>query len=139
MEQIPTVKEVDTQFAKSMTSDFEEGTWTFLMPEKFQVWAGYFAIVDKQVYDKMIQRLALCEGKEKEIAELKTELEDIKIVYSKLVKSASAQRISELEAENERLKGLIEKMFINEWRDSNRYSPNPLSEVLQQFKTENNL
>ena len=47
------MKEASTQIARSMSSDFEEGTWTFLMPEGFKVWAGQFAIVDKQVYEKM--------------------------------------------------------------------------------------
>ena len=47
------IKEVSTQIGTSMFSDFEENTWTFLMPDNFQVWAGQFAIVDKQVYDKM--------------------------------------------------------------------------------------
>lgn len=47
------MKEVNTQIATSMSSDFEEGTWTFLMPKGFQVWAGKFAIMDKQVYDKV--------------------------------------------------------------------------------------
>ena len=47
------IKEVSTQIATSMTADFDENTWTFLMPENYKVWAGQFAIVDKQVYDKM--------------------------------------------------------------------------------------
>jgi hypothetical protein len=47
------MKEVSTQIATSLSSDFEDATWTFLMPEGFKVWAGMFAIVDKQVYDKM--------------------------------------------------------------------------------------
>lgn len=51
------MKKVDTQFATSMTADFDESTWTFLMPDKSQVWAGQFAIVDRQVYDEMIERL----------------------------------------------------------------------------------
>ena len=51
------MKEVSTQIATSMSSDFEESTWTFLMPDGFKVWAGQFAIVDKQVYDKMLAAL----------------------------------------------------------------------------------
>ena len=47
------IKEVSTQIATSMTADFDENTWTFLMPENYKVWVGQFAIVDKQVYDKM--------------------------------------------------------------------------------------
>jgi hypothetical protein len=43
----------------------------------------------------------------------------------------------ELEKEVERLKGLIEKMYIDHWR--HRPSNKPLSETLLQFKTENNL
>ena len=47
------IKEVSTQIATSMTADFDENTWTFLMPENYKVWAGQFVIVDKLVYDKM--------------------------------------------------------------------------------------
>lgn len=47
------MKEVSTQIGVSATADFGENTWTFEMPENYQVWAGQFAIVDKQVYDKM--------------------------------------------------------------------------------------
>ena len=46
--------EVKTQFGTAMSADFEENTWTFLMPEKFEVRAGQFALVDRQLYDKMI-------------------------------------------------------------------------------------
>ena len=49
------MRKVKTQFGKSMEADFEKGTWTFVMPEKYEVWAGSFAIVDKQVYDEIIQ------------------------------------------------------------------------------------
>ena len=46
----------------------------------------------------------LCEGKEKEIAALQEEVaEDSSIIYNQVLQIAS------LEAENERLKGLIEK------------------------------
>lgn len=51
------MKEVNTQFGISHSADFEENTWTFLMPDKFNVWAGEFAIVYKQVYDKMLAAL----------------------------------------------------------------------------------
>ena len=47
------IKEVSTQIATSMTADFDENTWVFLMPDNYKVWAGQFAIVDKQIYDKM--------------------------------------------------------------------------------------
>lgn len=48
---------VNTQLATSKESDFEENTWTFLMPKGFQVWAGQFVIMDKPVYDKAISVL----------------------------------------------------------------------------------
>lgn len=51
------MKEVSAQIATSMSSDFEENTWTFLMPDGFQAWPGKFAIVDKPVYDKMLAAL----------------------------------------------------------------------------------
>jgi hypothetical protein len=47
-------KEVSTQFGTAYGADFEENTWTFLMPDNFKVWAGEFAIVDKTVYEKML-------------------------------------------------------------------------------------
>lgn len=47
------IKEVSTQIATSMGADFDENTWTFLMSENYKVWAGQFAIVDLQVYNKM--------------------------------------------------------------------------------------
>lgn len=48
------LKKVDTQFGTSARFDFDENTWTFLMPERFMAFSGEFAIVDKQVYDEMI-------------------------------------------------------------------------------------
>ena len=50
-------KEVATQFGAAITADFEENTWTFEMPNDFKVWPGEFAIVDKQVYDKILSAL----------------------------------------------------------------------------------
>ncbi len=41
-----------TQFA---TADFEEGTWTFKMDMPFKVYAGNFAIVDKDNYDELLR------------------------------------------------------------------------------------
>jgi hypothetical protein len=46
---------VSTQFGTAATADFEEMTWTFQMPENFKVWAGEFAIVDKKVYDQLLE------------------------------------------------------------------------------------
>jgi hypothetical protein len=72
-----------------------------------------------------------CEGKEKEIAELK-------LLGNDCVKTINEQtkRISELEAEKERLKGLI----IELWEA--QYPPENLKYVQdewQKFKTENNI
>ncbi len=53
------MNEVGTQIATSFSADFDENTWTFLMPENYKVWAGDFAIVDKQVYDKMLAALKM--------------------------------------------------------------------------------
>ena len=50
-------KEVATQFGTAYGADFEENTWTFLMPNDFKVWAGEFAIVDKTIYEKMLSVL----------------------------------------------------------------------------------
>lgn len=63
------MKEVDTQIARSLESDFENNTWTFLMPDGFQVWAGEFAIVDKQVYDKLIEKIELFEKRNYQLQE----------------------------------------------------------------------
>ena len=46
-----------TQFGTSFGADFEYSTWKFKMPKNFEIRAGEFAIVDKQVYDKMIELL----------------------------------------------------------------------------------
>ncbi len=73
----------------------------------------------------------LCEGKEKEIAELKG-LAAINDGFTKLIESQS-QRISELEAEKERLKGLIKDAFY--YKDD---SPGD-GWLFSKFKTENNL
>ena len=59
-----------TQFANSSSADFETNEWTFLMPEKYQIVAGEFALVDKELYDKLIQSITdlhtYCQGLEKE-------------------------------------------------------------------------
>lgn len=46
-----------TQIGTALTADFEEQTWTFEMPENYEVSAGYFAIVPKDKYDKLYQTL----------------------------------------------------------------------------------
>lgn len=48
-------KTIKTQFGISATADFEDLTWTFQMPEKYSVVAGDFAIVDKILYDQLMQ------------------------------------------------------------------------------------
>lgn len=48
-------KTIKTQFGISATADFEELTWTFQMPEKYSVVAGEFALVDKILYDQLMQ------------------------------------------------------------------------------------
>lgn len=52
---MPEKKTIHTQFGVSATSDFEENTWTFEMPEKYSVVAGEFALVDKILYDQLMQ------------------------------------------------------------------------------------
>ena len=42
-----------TQIGKSHSADFEDRTWTFLMPEGFHVAVGEFVIVDKPVWDEI--------------------------------------------------------------------------------------
>jgi hypothetical protein len=61
------MKPIKTQFGLSTNADFEENLWAFLMPEGFKVRAGEFAIVDKQLYDEMlnvIHRVGTTETKE---------------------------------------------------------------------------
>lgn len=48
-------KTIPTQFGQSATCDFEDLTWTFQMPETFRVVSGDFAIVDKILYDQLMQ------------------------------------------------------------------------------------
>jgi hypothetical protein len=50
-------KTIKTQFGISATADFEELTWTFQMPEKYSVVAGEFALVDKILYDQLMQSI----------------------------------------------------------------------------------
>ena len=52
-------KTIPTQFGISATADFEENTWTFEMPETYSVVAGEFAIVDKNLYDQLMQTAEL--------------------------------------------------------------------------------
>lgn len=61
----PLVKRnIPAQFGTSAEADFEQNTWTFEMPETFEVYAGEFAIVDKEQYltavnyhDRMVECL----------------------------------------------------------------------------------
>jgi hypothetical protein len=50
------------QFGTAVTADFEELTWTFEMPETFEVSAGEFAIVPKHKYDLLIYTLEAING-----------------------------------------------------------------------------
>jgi hypothetical protein len=52
-------KTIPTQFGVSATADFKENTWTFEMPEKYSVVAGEFAIIDKILYDQLIETVEL--------------------------------------------------------------------------------
>jgi len=50
------------QFGTALTADFEESTWTFEMPEDYEVSAGEFAIVPKEKYDLLIYTLEVIKG-----------------------------------------------------------------------------
>ncbi len=43
-----------TQFGSSLTSDFQENTWTFEMQNDFSITAGEFAIIPKEKFDKFL-------------------------------------------------------------------------------------
>lgn len=45
---------IETQIGIAHSADFQESTWTFLMPENYRVVSGQFAIVDRKVYDEMM-------------------------------------------------------------------------------------
>lgn len=45
---------LETQFGVSVTADFQDGTWTFEMPDGFKITAGEFAIVPKKKYDELM-------------------------------------------------------------------------------------
>jgi hypothetical protein len=62
---------VATQIGTSATADFEENTWTFEMPKTFKVRAGVFAIVDKPVYDELLEA---CKNALRDIQKLNKEL-----------------------------------------------------------------
>lgn len=44
-----------TQFGKSHSADFETNTWTFLMPDKYEVGAGEFVIKCKKDFDDLLK------------------------------------------------------------------------------------
>ena len=51
-------EEFPTQFGIAQTADFEERTWTFLMPEGFYVASGEFAIVPKSTWVQILKEFA---------------------------------------------------------------------------------
>ena len=51
----------DIQFGTSAEADFENNTWTFLMPPNYKVWAGEFAIVDKPILTEMVELIRFIE------------------------------------------------------------------------------
>ena len=56
------MKTVATQFGISFNADFEENLWAFLMKDKYIVRAGEFAIVDKPVYDSLINAVIVLQS-----------------------------------------------------------------------------
>lgn len=48
------IRKIKTQKGIAHSADFEENTWTFLMPEGYEVASGEFMIVDKAVYDELV-------------------------------------------------------------------------------------
>lgn len=51
------INRLSTQFGTALIADFEECTWTFEMPESYEVSAGEFAIIPKEKYNKLYQTL----------------------------------------------------------------------------------
>jgi len=43
-----------TQIGESLTCDFEENTWTFEMEDNFEVTAGEFMIIPKELFKQQI-------------------------------------------------------------------------------------
>ena len=52
------MSKLKTQFADSLTSDFEENTWTFELDRDFSVSAGEFAIIPKDKFDRILKALS---------------------------------------------------------------------------------
>lgn len=48
---------LNVQFGKSSSADFEEGIWTFEMKEGFYVKAGEFAILPKDEFENIIKKI----------------------------------------------------------------------------------
>lgn len=49
----PAIEErVGIQFGKSLTADFENNTWTFLMEGNYDVSAGDFVIIPRKMWEK---------------------------------------------------------------------------------------
>lgn len=52
------MSKLKTQFGTALTADFQENTWTFLMPDNFKVSAGEFAILPKDKYNELLVALS---------------------------------------------------------------------------------
>jgi len=46
--------QLKTQIGTAVTADFEDNTWTFEMPDEFNVTAGNFAILPLEAYNKLM-------------------------------------------------------------------------------------
>jgi len=122
MEQIPT-EVIEKIIAEAKKHQLGQYVWQEDKRKSFALGASYGY--------QLASPCALCEGKEKEIAELKEEFKANYFLTESLYKE-----ISQLEAENERLKGLLhnlEEYFDDradtEDGDSEDYIPRPNIEM----------
>jgi len=143
MEQIPT-EVIEKIIAEAKKHQLGQYVWQEDKRKSFALGASYGY--------QLASPCALCEGKEKEIVQIQEAIDraanilDEKgkqifllnkdLLESLRVNSEQSQRISKLEAENERLKGLMRKAWKYGGYDCECET---CQTIWQQFKTENGL
>lgn len=61
---------IPTQFAKVSDVDFREKTLTFNIDDDFQAYSGRFAIVDVNVYEKLLESLKALQRNQQRLIDL---------------------------------------------------------------------
>ena len=72
------------QTGESLTSDFQNNTWTFEMKEDFKVKYGEFAIVEKDTFNKMYKAIDLFINGQKSLYDQSNAIEKMKAILKEL-------------------------------------------------------